>query len=98
MSQDPSANPVINLPAVVDLRAVGPLKAELMEQRGKAVTLDGSAVERLGGLGLQLLLSAIKTWQADGHALIFLNVSKAMNEQWLSFGASPTQLVAQDAA
>lgn len=95
MSQDQT---VIALPAVLDLRAVEPLKAALMEQRGQSVALDASAVERLGGLGLQVLLSALKTWQADGKDLTFLNVSQAMSEQWLSFGATPTPLVAQDAA
>lgn len=98
MSQDQSANPVINLPAVLDLRAVEPLKAALLEQRGQDLTLDASAVERVGGLGLQLLMSAVKTWQADGKILTFLNVSEAMSEQWLGFGASPTPLVMQDAA
>lgn len=98
MIQDQSANPVINLPAVLDLRAVEPLKAALLEQRGQDLTLDASAVERVGGLGLQLLMSAVKTWQADGKILTFLNVSEAMSEQWLGFGASPTPLVMQDAA
>ena len=98
MSQSPSDNAVLNLPAVLDLRSAEPLKAELMALRGNAVSLDASAVERVGGLGVQLLLSAIKTWKADGQVLTFLNVSNAMSEQWLSFGASPSELVAQDAA
>lgn len=91
-------NPVITLPAILDIRAAEPLKSELMQRRGHAVTLDASGVERLGGLCLQVLLSAIKTWKADGQALIFLNVSQALTEQWTGFGASPDDFVAQDAA
>lgn len=98
MTQDTSPNPVITLPAVLDIRAAEPLKVELMQYRGGAVALDASGVERLGGLCLQVLLSAVKTWKADGQTLIFLNVSKALSEQWLGFGASPDELVAQDAA
>ena len=97
MNPNPSAH-VISLPAIIDLRAVEPLKTALLEQRGQAVALDASAVERIGGLGVQLLLSAIKTWQADAQELTFLNVSNAMSEQWLGFGASPTPLAMQDAA
>ncbi|MEG2312993.1 STAS domain-containing protein [Brevundimonas sp.] len=98
MTQDTILDPVITLPAILDIRAAEPLKSELMQYRGHAVTLDASGVERLGGLCLQILLSAVKTWKADGQALIFLNVSKALNEHWLGFGASPDELVAQDAA
>ena len=98
MTQDTRPNPVITLTAILDIRAAEPLKSELMQRRGHAVTLDASGVERLGGLCLQILLSAVKTWKADGQALIFLNVSQALTEQWLGFGASPDELVAQGAA
>ncbi|WP_297802655.1 STAS domain-containing protein [uncultured Brevundimonas sp.] len=98
MSNSPSPTPVITLPAVLDMRAIEPLAAGLAAVRGQPVALEASAVERLGGLCLQLLLSAIKTWKSDGHALTFLNVSEALAEQWQGFGASPEQLVAQDAA
>ena len=43
------------LAPVLDLRAAEPLKGELLAARGQALTLDGSAVEWLGGLCLQLL-------------------------------------------
>ncbi|MHC3126374.1 chemotaxis protein CheX [Brevundimonas sp. GN22] len=97
MSPTPGDSAIVSLPAVIDLRTVEQLKADLMAQRGHPVALDASSVERVGGLGVQLLLSAIKTWQADGKSLTFINVSNAMNEQWLSFGSSPLEL-AQDAA
>ena len=85
------------LAPVLDLRAAEPLQVELLAARGQALTLDGSAVERLGGLCLQVLLSAIRTWRADGQALTFVNASEAMTTQWNAFGASSSDLSAQDA-
>lgn len=56
-----------NLPAVLDLNAAAPLARDLADLRGRAVVLDGSAVQRLGGQCLQVLLSAKATWAADGQ-------------------------------
>ena len=44
-------------------------------------------VERLGGLCLQVLLSAQRTWAADGHDLVVDPASEAFNDQWNAFGA-----------
>ncbi len=85
----------ISLPAVLDLRAAEPLKAQLLAVRGQAANVDGSAVERLGGLCLQVLLSAIATWRADGQVLTFINVSEAFASQWSAFGASVADLAPQ---
>jgi chemotaxis protein CheX len=78
---------VIALPAVLDIRAAEPLKADLLAARGQALTVDASAVERLGGLCLQVLLSARKTWAADGQDLTVAPLSDAFSEQWAAFGA-----------
>lgn len=75
------------LPEVLDLKAAEPLKAELLALRGRALTLDASAVQRLGGLCLQVLLSARKTWAADGVNLNLGSVSQSWTEQWDAFGA-----------
>ena len=47
----------ITLPAVLDILHAESLRTELLAVRGQAVAIDGSAVERLGGLCLQVLLS-----------------------------------------
>ena len=75
------------LPAQLDLKAAETLKADILARRGGDLTLDGSAVERLGGLGLQVLLAARKTWAADGLNLSLGFVSEALREQWAAFGA-----------
>jgi chemotaxis protein CheX len=76
------------LPEVVDLVATGPLHKELSGLRGEDLQLDASGVQRMGGLGLQLLLSAAATWRSDGHRLTALNASPAFNETVRLSGAS----------
>lgn len=88
----------ITLPAVLDLRAADPLKADLLAVRGQDAALDASGVERLGGLCLQVLLSAVRTWRADGHALTFVKVSEAFASQWSAFGAAESELAIQGEA
>ena len=75
------------LAEVLDLNAAEPLKAELLALRGHELALDASTVQRLGGLCLQILLSARKTWAADGVNLSLGSVSQYWTEQWAAFGA-----------
>ncbi|MDQ8029022.1 MAG: STAS domain-containing protein [Brevundimonas sp.] len=83
------STPVI-LPSVLDIRAAGPLQAEILGLRGQPVTLDASAVERLGGLCLQVLLSARSTWAADGQPFdVTTGDSSTFSDQWAAFGAAP---------
>ena len=51
------------------------------------LTIDGASVDRLGGLCLQVLLSARRTWQADGVNLRLGSVSQSFADQWAAFGA-----------
>ena len=66
---------LLTLPPALDLGAAMPLHALLLAHRGADLDLDAAGVERLGGLGLQLLLAARATWQADGMTLRILNLS-----------------------
>ena len=75
------------LPAVLDIQAAEALRVQLLGARGRPLSLDGSSVERLGGLCLQVLLSAQRTWAADGHDLVVDPASEAFNDQWNAFGA-----------
>ena len=78
----------VTLPAVLDLQQAGPLRDELLALRGQPVIVDGSAVERLGGLCLQVLISAQQTWARDGLSLVIDEVSESFANQWNAFGAS----------
>ena len=87
------------LPSVLDIRAAGPLQAEILGLRGQPLTLDVSAVERLGGLCLQVLLSARATWAADGQPLtVAPGETEAFLDQWAAFGAPVFDLVPVGAA
>lgn len=79
----------VKLAPVLDLQQAEPLKAALLALRGQPVVIDASSVERLGGLCLQVLLSAQKTWSRDGQVLTLAPVSDAFTAQWNGFGALP---------
>jgi chemotaxis protein CheX len=76
------------LPEVVDLVAVAPLRSDLIALRGEDVDLDASAVQRIGGLGVQLLLSAAATWRQDGRAFSAVRRSPAFEEALRLTGAT----------
>ncbi|MGV9010948.1 STAS domain-containing protein [Brevundimonas sp.] len=78
----------ITLPAVLDLQQAGPLRDQLLALRGQSVIVDGAAVERLGALCLQVLISAQQTWARDGLSLVIDQVSESFANQWNAFGAS----------
>ena len=78
----------LQLPAILDIKAAEPLKRELLAARGQPATIDASAVQRMGGLGLQVLLSAQATWEADGQALRFAGATEAFCESLSLFGAN----------
>jgi chemotaxis protein CheX len=83
-----SADPfVVPLPAVLDLNAAAPLAAELLALRGRSVRLDASHTERLGGLCLQVLVSARNAWAADAARFEIADRSAAFDEALTLFGA-----------
>lgn len=76
----------LRLDPVLDIKAAEPLKAAFLAVRGQPVAIDASPVERLGGLCLQVLISARKTWEADGQPLRLADASTAFIEQLVAFG------------
>lgn len=67
-TKDKDAPRRIALPTVIDLPRAGALRDEIAAARGAPLVLDAAGVERIGGLGQQLVLSAARSWQADGVA------------------------------
>ena len=86
---DPDAGETLQLDPVLDLGAAERLHEHLMGLRGRPLDIDASAVERLGGLSLQVLMSAQKTWAADGRALRVCTPSPAYEQAWSQFAAPP---------
>jgi len=78
----------ITLPAILDLKAAGPLKAEIQSHAGVALDLDTSKVERIGGLCLQILLAAAETWRAAGHSFRLINSGEVVRNDAHLLGAT----------
>ncbi|MFD0978418.1 STAS domain-containing protein [Tropicimonas aquimaris] len=77
---------VFALPARLDLPAATPLAAELRSLRGAPLSVRADAVTHLGTPCLQVLISAQRSWLADGHQLSLEATSPAMEEQLALFG------------
>lgn len=91
---EPATPVVVSLSPVLDLQAAEPLRAELMALRGRPLTVDASQVTRLGGLCLQVLMSARKMWAEDGLNLTVEQQSSVFSEQLAAFGEPELQFEA----
>jgi chemotaxis protein CheX len=78
---------VLTLPEVMDLKAATPLAQRLIDFQGRPLMLDASRVKHLGGLCLQVLLSARLSWSVDRLALSIKDPSTAFSEALELFGA-----------
>lgn len=63
------ADHLVLLPGRLDSTTLDGVLSTLRERRGSDLDLDGSMVDRIGGQGLQLLVSAFQTWATDGRRL-----------------------------
>lgn len=70
----------LSLDPALGYAGAGALKDQLLEKRGKNVTLDASGVEHLGASCLQVLLSAMKTWREGGLDFEITNTSEQFEE------------------
>lgn len=82
------SNSTFALPPVIDTASAAALKSGLLDHRGQDLAVDASAVQRIGGLGLQVLLSASRLWSAEGRAFAFTNPSDPFNEMLRLTGAA----------
>jgi chemotaxis protein CheX len=74
------------LPNILDLKAAVPLTEGLLSMRGSDLVIDASKVERIGGQCLQVLVSAVSTWHADGLAMDFTEPSEFFSEGLAALG------------
>lgn len=74
---------------VLDIKAALPLAEGLLAQRGAELMIDASRVERLGAQSLQILLSAVSTWHADGLSIEFIEPSESFIQSLELFGIDP---------
>jgi chemotaxis protein CheX len=80
--------PLFPLPPVINTASVTALRGQLVERRGAPLELDASEVQRIGGLGLQILLSAARAWAADGQHFAITKPSSAFTEMLRLTGAA----------
>lgn len=66
----------LHLPAVLDLQSAAALQQQFLAVRGQALRVDAGNVERVGGLGLQVLLAAQAAWQADNQKFSVEKISR----------------------
>lgn len=79
----------LHLAPRLDLRAIGPLRKDILCHRGADLALDAGEVEHLGALAVQLIRSAARTWAEDGHTLVLDNASTDLADQMGLLGFAP---------
>jgi len=78
---------VLKLPAKMNTAAAESLFRDIKTHRGNDLILDASDVQQLGGLCLQILISAEKTWIEDQKLLRFSQVSESLSTCLKRLGA-----------
>lgn len=91
-----AASASMTLASELDIKAAGPLAAELLAARGKDIALNASQIERIGGQCLQVLLSAAATWAADGAELAIEEPSPAFVDAVQTAGLELTHFTARN--
>ncbi len=94
-TSNPRIVPVLELPAVLDLKAAAPLASAFLEKRGTELVVDASGVEKLGGQCLQVLLSAAFTWKADEMSFGVVDASAGFLDGLALLGVPAGDLVEQ---
>jgi len=78
----------VTLPAQLDQKAAQELAETLLAARGRAVRLDGAAVQRLGGQSLQVLLAGARAWAEDGLGFVIAPCSAEFTAGLALLGAA----------
>ena len=79
----------LELPEALDLPAAKSLAESFLKLGGEDLAIDASKVQRLGASCLQVLLSAARTWQAEGASLILARASPRFIDDLRLLGFTP---------
>jgi chemotaxis protein CheX len=82
----------------LDLKAAGPLHAQLIASRDEDLVIDASAVRRLGGQCLQVLLAAEAAWSAVDRGFCVAAPSPAFTQAIDLFGVPADSALRKDLA
>lgn len=91
-----SAANTLSLDNVLDLNAAGSLHSKLMAARGSDLVIDASAVERVGALCIQVLMSAAKTWEEEKYSLTYSQMSDALTKTMQLAGVNYDHMLAKE--
>ena len=76
----------------LDVAAVRAVQKDLLDRRGTATTIDVSDVERIGALGIELLIAAHRQWRQDGQDLQIAGVSATVTDAFGDLGLDAVTL------
>ncbi|MDO9416087.1 STAS domain-containing protein [Pararhizobium sp.] len=96
MASKKAAGQSLSLAPVLDLNEATLLHGKLMGVRGTNLTIDASAVERVGALCLQVLMAAAKCWEEDKVSFKFSKVSDAFTKTSQLVGVNIDHLLAKE--
>lgn len=83
---------MVVLDAKLDSAAAEPLRETLLAAEGDDIALDGSGVEQLGGLCLELLMSVRHLWAQTGKTVTLNTPSEQLIEDLGRFGLTEADL------
>ena len=79
----------------LDTASASTLHTELLAYQGEPIMVDASQVVAGGTLGLQVLVSAAKSWEAENNEFSIIHASQPFLEALNVLGISPSQLKVQ---
>ncbi|MEL6204978.1 MAG: STAS domain-containing protein [Pseudomonadota bacterium] len=80
------------LPSRLVLTSAAELARALLERADADLELDAAGTRQIGTPGLQVLLSARKTWESEGNDLTLVNFGEELEDQLAQFGLAPIDL------
>ena len=83
---------LLSLATKLDTAATAKLRSDLEAASAEDIVFDGSQVEQMGALAVELLLSAVVLWRKAGQTISFENTSKQMIDDLGRMGLTPETL------
>lgn len=98
MTQTQPTAQALKLPEVLDQTYAGPLAEALLAMRGAKVEVDAGQVQRVGAQCVQVLMSAMATWKADGVGLCVNDPSQEFRDALSLLGVGLAEISTEEAA
>ena len=83
---------VLKLPQTLDVAAARAVREDLLGRRGTETTVDVSDVERIGALGIELLIAAQRQWRKDDRVLKLVGVTDTVADAFKDLGLDASTL------